>query len=158
MIASASQFHTRFDTRLVEDPAVAAANDAFLTNVEGRLAAEEAELSVKPALRAELGEDAHRERVAAALAFLPRADLELSAMLLKRDAFTLADALEPMAGRVEIDPSLSNQYADESVRDALGHRPRNERRIGIDLAEIALGHDLAALDHEQAARFARRIR
>jgi hypothetical protein len=46
-----------------------------------------------------LGEAAFRTRVADALDSLPCEDLQLAAMLLKRDAFSLADALQPLTGK-----------------------------------------------------------
>lgn len=98
VIASASQFHARYDVDLVTDPAVAATNDGYLKNLEDRLVAGDGELSVAPALREELGDEAFLARVTEAFEVLPEADLQLAGMLLTRDAFHLADALEPLAG------------------------------------------------------------
>lgn len=101
VIASASQFHVEHDERLLTDVSAAARSDGFLSGVDARLREEGAgyaERSVSPGLRAELGEE-FEARVAAALADLPPADLRLAAMLVTRDAFALADALEPLTGR-----------------------------------------------------------
>ena len=106
VIASASRFHASFDQALIEDVSVAAANDAYLENVDARLeqgfagSDSYAEHSVRPALRESLSEEAFRTRVGDALRLLPAADLQLAAMLLKRDAFSLARALEPLTGNV----------------------------------------------------------
>ncbi len=114
VIAAASQFHTRFDEELLRDPAAAASNAPFLRTLDARLqhaydeggdaqALEFGETfesaSVAPDLAKELGPEAFEERVRRAQARLPHADLALSATLLKRDAFDLADALAPLSGR-----------------------------------------------------------
>ena len=100
VIASASQFHTRFDAALAEDAAVAMEHDAYLSILDGSLRAGLApdvysERSVRPELRAELGEEAFEARLRA----VPKADRRLAAMLQKRDAFQLAAALEPLTGK-----------------------------------------------------------
>lgn len=105
VVAASSQFHTKFDEELISDPAVAVENAAFLKNVDAvlveTLKSHEYELqSVHPSLRGDdVTDDEFQARVAGALTSLRAADLRLSAMLLKRDAFHLASALEPVAGR-----------------------------------------------------------
>lgn len=100
VIAAASQFHTHADPELVASPALAAENGSYLStldaSVQARLdgAAYEA-ASVRKELREEVGEEAFLARIAAT----PEVDRQLSAMLQKRDAWSLAGALEPMTGR-----------------------------------------------------------
>lgn len=102
VIAAGSQFHTRFNEQLVTDSTVAAGNASFLKTLDASLAAglDEASYqtaSVSKKVKAELGPEglgAFEARIAAT----PLVDRQLSAMLLKRDAGSLADALEPMAG------------------------------------------------------------
>ena len=99
VIASSSQFHTRFDQALVDDPAAAAANGGYLSALDARLSSDEG-----TALRL-AGDDfdaldaaGKEDAVSAAFAYLTTADRELAATLQKRDAFALADALEPLTG------------------------------------------------------------
>ena len=99
VIASSSQFHTRFDQALVDEPVAAAANGGYLSALDARLSSDEG-----TALRLagdEFGalDAAGKEgAVRAAFAYLTTADRELAATLQKRDAFALADALEPLTG------------------------------------------------------------
>ena len=144
VIASSSQFHTRFDQALVDDPVAAASNSGYLGALDDRLskdkgttlrlaeasvvkdeldeeqvnAKEVRELHAKGAATdKELDEataaleraeahlvsarkfsEAKTSAIAAAFAYLTTADRELAATLQKRDAFALADALEPLTG------------------------------------------------------------
>lgn len=98
VIASASQFHTRYDEHLISDPAAASGNAAFLAAIDSRLKAEYGEASAGREL-SDVNAPDHAARVERALEELPEADLRLAAMLLERDAFSLADALEPMTGQ-----------------------------------------------------------
>ncbi|MGK0216563.1 MAG: Mn2+/Fe2+ NRAMP family transporter [Planctomycetota bacterium] len=103
VIASADRFHGKYDTALVEEVPVALASKGFLTSLDARLQAgldadSYAMRSVHPRERAGQGEEAYAERVALAMAMVPRADRELCAMLVRRDSFALAKALEPLAG------------------------------------------------------------
>jgi Mn2+/Fe2+ NRAMP family transporter len=105
VVASASQFHGRYDAALVEDPVAAAGSDGYLTTLDARLGqdfvgeAYEAR-SVHPALRESLGPEVFQARVAASLPLFDLADRQLAAMLLKRDAVHLAGALEPLTGHL----------------------------------------------------------
>ncbi|MFT7677247.1 MAG: hypothetical protein ACI8QC_001225, partial [Planctomycetota bacterium] len=97
------RFHGKYDTALVEEVPVALASKGFLTSLDARLQAgldadSYAMRSVHPRERAGQGEEAYAERVALAMAMVPRADRELCAMLVRRDSFALAKALEPLAG------------------------------------------------------------
>jgi Mn2+/Fe2+ NRAMP family transporter len=106
VLASANRFHARADPALVSDAALAARSPAYLGNLDARIRAGVsagdgalAAVSLAPALRAELGAAGYEQRVRDALAALPEADRQLASMLVKRDAFGLASALEPMTGR-----------------------------------------------------------
>lgn len=104
VIAAGSQFHTKYDAALLDDPTAAVKNDGYLKELDARLkhglddAAYEA-ASVAPALEETLGEEGFAARVAATLPTIDLADRQLAAMLLKRDAFALAKSLEPMTGQ-----------------------------------------------------------
>ena len=105
VVAAASQFHARYDEALVSDPAAAAGSSAYLSTLDARLkqdftddaAAYEA-VSIRPALKSDLGEGPFVDRVAQILPTIDLVDRKLAAMLLKRDAFHLAGALEPLTG------------------------------------------------------------
>jgi len=86
VIAAASQFHAQADSALVNRPA-AEATGQYRANLIARLAAGEPEAAKLP--QAELD---------ARLDALPEADRQLAAMLVKRDAFDLAGALENLFG------------------------------------------------------------
>jgi len=103
VLAASDRFHARADESLATDAETAARSDSFLKTLDARSAAgadpaEHAARSVHPDRRAELGPDAFRARVADALERLPRADRDLATMLVERDAFSLARALEPLCG------------------------------------------------------------
>jgi Mn2+/Fe2+ NRAMP family transporter len=89
VIAAASQFHARFDPSLVSRPA-AEATGQYRGNLEARL-------------RSDIGTEEFaeltRQQVDERLDALPVADKRLAAMLVKRDAFDLARALENLFGR-----------------------------------------------------------
>ena len=89
VIAAASQFHGRFDASQVARPA-AEIDGQFRGNLEARL-------------KAELGAEAYAALDDAAvndkIDALPEADRQLSLMLVKRDAFDLARALENLFGK-----------------------------------------------------------
>ena len=104
VIVAASQFHGQADEALVNDPAAAAVHTSYLKTLDARLEAglgteEYAASSVAPGLADSIGKEAYQARVAATLQNLPLADRQLAAMLQKRDAFSLAAALEPLTGR-----------------------------------------------------------
>ena len=99
VIASSSQFHTRFDQALVDDPAAAAANGGYLSALDARLSSDEGTALRLAGDEFEALDAAGKEdAVSAAFAYLTTADRELAATLQKRDAFALADALEPLTG------------------------------------------------------------
>ncbi len=90
VIAAASQFHTKFDDVLSADGQIAEKlAGPYHTFLDGRL-------------KAELGEDEFNQledpALAAARNGLPLADKQMAAMLVKRDNFQLANALEPLTG------------------------------------------------------------
>jgi len=89
VIAAASQFHARFDASQVALPA-AEIEGQYRGNLESRI-------------KAELGGEAFaaldRAAVDAKIDALPEADKQLSLMLVKRDAFDLARALENLFGK-----------------------------------------------------------
>lgn len=94
VIASASQFHTKADTALMamdpDQPAsqLAGYEDTLKKRLKEEIGPEEfATLSENP------------EQLKAALAALPESDKQLSAMIVKRDAFALAQSLEPLMGK-----------------------------------------------------------
>ena len=89
VIAAASQFHGRFDAAELNRPA-AEISGPYRANLEARLGAEEGKGVV-----ATLDAAAVNARIDA----LPKADKELSLMLVKRDAFDLARALENLFGK-----------------------------------------------------------
>ncbi len=88
VIAAASQFHARFDDSQVALPA-AQIDGQYRGNLEARLKAE-----LGGEAFAALDTAAVNERIDA----LPEADKQLSLMLVKRDAFDLARALENLFG------------------------------------------------------------
>ncbi|MEM7393797.1 MAG: divalent metal cation transporter, partial [Verrucomicrobiota bacterium] len=93
VIASASQFHGKYHPGLLgeegAEEAPAKLVDAYNGNIDARL-------------KAELGGEAFGQLDEAgrnaAVAALPLADRKLAAMLVKRDAFNLANALKPLTG------------------------------------------------------------
>ena len=91
-IASASQFHTRPAEGLLDQSAAAPKNLVanYRSNALGRI-------------RYELGDEAFgvlsADQKAAMIEGLPAADKQMAAMLVKRDAFNLADSLSPLTGR-----------------------------------------------------------
>jgi len=100
VIAAASQFHTHADPELVASPALAAENGAYLSTLDASIQARFGDdayeaASVRKELRDELSDEAYFARITAA----PEVDRQLAAMLQKRDAWSLAGALEPMTGR-----------------------------------------------------------
>jgi len=93
MIASASQFHTQPARGLLDDGVQAPKN--LVGNYNANAGAR---------IRYEIGEEAYdaltREEVAERIAALPQADKRMAAMLVRRDAFNLADSLTPLTGEV----------------------------------------------------------
>jgi len=88
VIAAASQFHGRYDTAEVSRP-VAEGSKGYQANLKARLAVEIGPEAVK---------ELSAEQFAAAVAALPETDRQLASMLVKRDAFDLARALENLSG------------------------------------------------------------
>ena len=86
VIAAASQFHAQADTSVVDRPA-AEATGQYRANLVARLAAGEARAAELPPAEFDARLDA-----------LPKADRQLAAMLVKRDAFDLAGSLENLFG------------------------------------------------------------
>ncbi len=88
VIAAASQFHGRVDEKEINMPAAQAAGE-YRLNMEKRL-------------KDEIGEEAFATlsvaEVNKRLDALPKADRQLAAMLVKKDAFALASALENLFG------------------------------------------------------------
>ena len=96
----------------------------------------------------------------------PRAHLE---QLLERDRLLRrAPPRGDRRRRVDVEQAVADGDADRGVRDALGHAPRDQRRVGVDrpagaedrvgLRAVALEHHLAAVLHDQRQRHAvRRI-
>lgn len=99
VIVAASQFHLRPAPGLLGEPGADGAIHQpaakhlkqYRQLLAGRLAAERGKDAVKALPAAELTQ---------ALDHLPKADKELAAMLVKRDAFGLANSLAPLTGRV----------------------------------------------------------
>jgi Mn2+/Fe2+ NRAMP family transporter len=97
VIASASQFHAKYDPGLLGEPGPngeqvePAANlvGAYTGNCDARLKAEHGEAF----------DSMTDDQKAAARAALPLADRQLAAMLVKRDAFNLAASLERLTGK-----------------------------------------------------------
>jgi hypothetical protein len=89
VIAAVSQFHGRVDSEMIARPA-AEATGQYRGNLEKRLQAE---------LGAETFAALSPADVNARLDALPEADRQLAAMLVKRDAFDLARALENLFGK-----------------------------------------------------------
>jgi len=94
VIASASQFHAKADDALLANsPAVPPAQ---VGSYEGTL---------KKRLKAEMGDDVfaslstNPDQLHAAIEALPDEDKRLAAMIVKRDAFALAQSLEPLTGK-----------------------------------------------------------
>jgi hypothetical protein len=97
VIAAAAQFHTRYAPGLLGEP-----------NDKGEIVQPSAAIAgryqgvAKKRVAHELGAEAFdalsAEEVAAKVEALPRADKVLAAMLVKRDAFSLADSLAPLTG------------------------------------------------------------
>lgn len=92
-IASASQFHTRPAAGLLDQTVLAPKN--LVADYESNALAR---------IRYEVGDEAFAalsdEQKAAMVEGLPVADKQMAAMLVKRDAFNLADSLSPLTGRV----------------------------------------------------------
>ncbi len=91
IVASATQFHTKPGQGLMEGDGTAPAG------LQKSYAA-----TLKSRLTAEIGADQVKaldgEELAARIHALPEADRRMAAMLVKRDAFGLADALSPLTG------------------------------------------------------------
>jgi Mn2+/Fe2+ NRAMP family transporter len=90
VIAAGSQFHAKPQPGLLEGTAPAAMVNQFNGLLEARLKSELGAEAV-----AALPADAR----AAAIAALPEGDRRIAAMLVRRDAFHLAESLEPLTGR-----------------------------------------------------------
>jgi len=90
VIAAGSQFHGKPQPGLLEGKAPAGMINQFNGLLEGRLTAELGAEAV-----VSLPADARR----AAIAAMPEADRRIAAMLVRRDAFNLAESLEPLTGR-----------------------------------------------------------
>jgi hypothetical protein len=89
VIAAVSQFHGRVSSELISRPA-AEATGQYRANMEKRLQAEVGATAFTALSPAEVN---------ARLDALPEADRQLAAMLVKRDAFDLARALENLFGK-----------------------------------------------------------
>jgi hypothetical protein len=90
VIAAASQFHVKAQPGVVEGTAPAGLMGQFNTLLAGRLKAE---------VGAQSFEQMPAEARTAALAALPEGDRQMAAMLVRRDAFNLAAALERLTGK-----------------------------------------------------------
>lgn len=90
VIAAASQFHVRPQPGVVEGTAPAGLMGQFDTLLTGRLKAEVGAEAFNA-----MPDDARK----AALAALPEGDKQMAAMLVRRDAFNLASALERLTGK-----------------------------------------------------------
>ena len=92
VVASASQFHAKYDARLLsgEEGPKAGIVGQYNKNLDARL---------KKELGADEFGNMSAEDKAAKIAAVPEADKQLCAMLVKRDAFSLAGALEPLTGK-----------------------------------------------------------
>ena len=88
VIASASQFHTRPAAGLVSETEGPAPPAKLVAGYQGLL--RERIAATSPGLSAEARSRAAEE--------LPQAEKEIAAMLVKRDAFNLAESLEPLTG------------------------------------------------------------
>ncbi len=89
VIAAASQFHARFDEKLISQPA-ADINGSYRDNLEKR---------VKAAAGSGDGSILSRSELDAKIDALPRVDRKLAYMLIKRDSLDLASALENLFGK-----------------------------------------------------------
>lgn len=103
VLAASDRFHGQAEAGLVDDFEMALQSQGYLSSLDARLEGgldpkSYAVRSVRPGLRAKLGEEAFTERVVVAMSMVPRADRELCSMLQRRDAFALARALEPLTG------------------------------------------------------------
>ena len=90
VIAAASQFHVRPQPGVVEGTAPAGLMGQFDTLLTGRLKAEVGAEAFNA-----MPDDARK----AALSALPEGDKQMAAMLVRRDAFNLASALERLTGK-----------------------------------------------------------
>jgi len=93
VIAAASQFHGKYDPGLLAEGEVTAITKQLQGGYEGNL---------KKRLAAEPGFDvatATKEEFTAKVATLPAADRQLAAMLVQRDANSLAGSLEKLTGK-----------------------------------------------------------
>lgn len=89
VIAAASQFHARFDEKLISQPA-ADINGSYRDNLEKRVKADAGSADGTILSRSELD---------AKIDALPRVDRKLAYMLIKRDSLDLASALENLFGK-----------------------------------------------------------
>jgi len=89
VIAAASQFHGKFETTQLQQPA-AEITGGYRSNLTKRIAADLGPEAVKNASEATINEK---------IDALPAADRKLALMLVKRDAFDLARALENLFGQ-----------------------------------------------------------
>lgn len=89
VIAAASQFHARFDKKLISQPA-ADITGSYRENLEKRVEADAA---------AGEGVIFSQSEMDAKIDALPRVDRELAYMLIKRDSLDLASALENLFGK-----------------------------------------------------------
>ena len=89
VIAAASQFHARFDEKLISQPA-ADINGSYRDNLEKRVTADAGSADGSILSRSELD---------AKIDALPRVDRKLAYMLIKRDSLDLASALENLFGK-----------------------------------------------------------
>ena len=89
VIAAASQFHARFDEKLISQPA-ADINGSYRDNLEKRVKADAGSADGSILSRSELD---------AKIDALPRVDRKLAYMLIKRDSLDLASALENLFGK-----------------------------------------------------------
>ena len=89
VIAAASQFHARFDEKLISQPA-ADINGSYKDNLEKRVKADAGSGDGSILSQSELD---------AKIDALPRVDRKLAYMLIKRDSLDLASALENLFGK-----------------------------------------------------------
>ena len=99
MIASASQFHTQPAAGLLDAKDASGAVIEVPANLK-RGYMKNAEARIKFELGAEAFDALSKEEIAGRIESLPQADKRMAAMLVRRDAFNLANSLSPLTGPV----------------------------------------------------------
>lgn len=97
VIAASQAFHAKADDKLLSTDASQFQDSPLYEAVEGNLLAR-----VRPEMKvSELGgrDDAERQAIIAEMATLPEGEKRLAASLVRRNAFSLSKALEPLLGR-----------------------------------------------------------